>query len=318
MGLKLLSLFVSILIAQILFAQKKEKFYDYQSRECGPDRARFYATIEQKDSGWVRYDYYLPSGNLQMKGLYKDSACKVKNGLFYYFYPDKKLESFGKYTDNKKDSTWLSYHTNGRMKDSTEYDYGEKTGTSLSWHSNGYISDSVVYKSSGTAIAVSWFDDGTVSSAGRLNLIGLNNGRWQYFHRNGKLSADETYDNGRLVKRTYFSELGVPFLDTTDKSHPASFPGGIGAWSKYLGKNLYWPANYRIVNGDKVEINAQFTIDEYGNIKDIYITIPFEAPFNDIVMKTIKGSPKWEPALSHNRKVAYRHIQTVIFTQVRD
>ena len=59
-------------------------------------------------------------------------------------------------------------------------------------------------------------------------------------------------------------------------------------------------------------------IDEEGNVKDININTPFEDAFNNIVYKTIAASPKWIPAVSHNRKVAYHHKQTVAFGQRRD
>ena len=301
--------------AKGLEAQKIEKFYDYEWKPCEPGSARFYSQMEKKDSGWVRRDYYLPSGTIQMIGLYKDSSSKVMNGMFRFYYPNKILSSTGRYIDNKKDGLWLGWHDNGFIKDSTEYDAGEQVGSALHWYKNGFMQDSIVHRPDGSSVSVSWFDDGTLSAAGRNNMFNAYNGKWQFFHRNGQLSAEEVYDNGRLLSRKYFSENGVPQADTTDRSAPATFPGGLDKWLRYLENHLYWPRNYQLLNGDKAWIGTEFIIDENGNLKDINITVPFETAFNDIVINTLKSSPKWIPAVSHNRKIAFLHRQSLGFQQ---
>lgn len=299
-----------------LVAQKTEKYFDYQGNPCEANLARFFAVIETTDSGWLRHDYFLAVKKLQMKGLYKDSACKIKNGFFYFSHVNGILQSRGQYIDNKKQGLWIDYHSNGYMSDSTVYDSGERTGTSLQWHNNGFLSDSTVYKEDGTAVLVSWFDDGSVSSAGRLNFLHSYHGKWQFFHRNGKLSATEIYDNGKLVDRKYFAENGSPITDTADKTKEAVFPGGIPVWTKYLEKKLYFPSNYKIVSGDKAVVVVNFTIDENGDIKDVGLQTPFHPAFDDIAIRVIKNAPKWMPAISHNRRVKYYHRQAVNFTQI--
>ena len=301
-----------------LYAQKIEKFFDYQWNPCEANMARFYAMIEHTDSGWLRHDYFLVEKKLHMKGLYNDSACKMANGHFYFFDTNGILESTGQYRDNKKDGIWFGFYSNGFYSDSTVYASGEPTGTSLQWYKNRYLSDSSVYNTDGNAVSVSWFDDGAVSSAGRLNALHQNHGKWQFFHRNGKLSATEIYDNGKLVDRKYFAEDSSPITDTTDYTNCAIFPGGIPAWTKFLEKKLYFPNNYQIVNRDKAVVVVVFTVDENGDVKDVKLQTPFHPAFDDIAVSIIKKSPKWLPAISHNRKVPYKHTQTINFTQIRN
>ena len=298
-------------------AQTIEKFYDFAWRPCEAGSARFYSQMELKDSGWVRRDYYLPARNLQMVGLFKDSSGQVKNGSFFFFHPNKALSSTGRYSNNKKDGIWISWHDNGYMKDSINYEEGEETGTALRWHDNGYLEDSVKHNADGTAVSVSWFDNGELSSAGRLNMLGAYNGKWQFFHRNGQLSSDEIYNNGQLVSKKYYTETGVPQADTSSGNPQATFPGGVEKWTKYLDKNLYWPPRFQLVNGDKAVIRVEFTVDETGTVKNIYLSVPFEPAFNDILIRTLRNSPKWIPAVSHNRKVAFVHRQQITFAQDR-
>ena len=301
-----------------LHAQKIEKYFDFRWKECPANEARFYALIEHTDSGWVRHDYFLREKKLQMKGKYEDSACKISDGYFYFFHANGVLQSTGRYVKNKKDGLWIGFHPNQAMSDSTVYDNGEKTGTSLQWYNNGYISDSTVIREDGSSIAVSWFDDGSVSSAGRLNMLNKYHGKWQFFHLNGKLSAEEIYENGKLVDRKYFSEDGTRMTDTTDKTVSAIFPGGIKNWMKYLEKNLYFPDNYKIVNGDKAFVGMSFTIDENGKVTDVNVDTPFHPAFDEIALRVIKSSAKWIPAMDHNRRVKFHHRQAVGFSQVRD
>lgn len=202
------------------------------------------------------------------------------------------------------------------MSDFTVYDdFGERSGTSLQWHNTGYLSDSTVYSPDGLSVSVSWFDNGNISSAGRLNLVQAYHGKWQFFHRNGKLSAAEIYNNGKLTDRKYFAEDGSPMTDTTDKTIGATFPGGIPAWMKYLDKKTFFPPNYRIVNGDQAAVKVNFTVDENGNVKDVNVEAPFDPAFDDIALKAFVNSPKWIPAVNHNRNVSCKHSQSVTFRQ---
>jgi len=202
------------------------------------------------------------------------------------------------------------------MQDSTLFEEDQPKGISLRWHANGSMSDSSFYLEDGSSVKVSWFENGTVSSAGRLNAEKQLHGKWQYFHTNGHLSAAETYNNGILVDRQYYTEEGKALADTTDKTSPPVFKGDIPGWLKYLEKNLYFPANYKIVNGDKAVVVVSFTIDENGKVTDTYLPTPFHPVFNDIVLRVIKTSPNWQPAINHNRRVPFTHRQVVGFKQI--
>jgi hypothetical protein len=294
-------------------AQKIEKYYDYRWQLCEPSDARFYSSTEKTDSGWLRKDYFLSQRRLQMMGLYKDSGAKYAIGQFYYYYPGGSLKMKGRYTENKKQGLWLEFYDNFFIKDSTVYDYGEAKGASMKWHRNGYLSDSIVYKDDGTAIVYQWFDDGTMAAAGRLNIVNLHTGKWQFFHHNGQLSAKETYENGKLIDKIYYAENGEPMADQSDKTCAAEFPGGVKKWMSYLERNLYFPHGYVISNGDTAPMVVEFTIDENGKVVDISIEAPFHEALDAAVREILTNSPDWNAAISHNRKIRYTHRQSVTF-----
>jgi len=310
----LLLLFVAINVV----GQKIEKFYDFAWKPSEPVYARFYVAIEKKDSLWQREDYFIKERSLQMKGSYLDSACKIAHGSFKYYYANRSLQYIGNCIQNKKEGLWLSYHANGIMSDSTVYANDNPTGTSLGWHSNGYPSDSAVYNADGSGVKVTWFDNGVPASAGRYAAGYKQNGKWQYFHKNGRTSANEVYNNGVLINKEYFNEEGVRIADTTNKDREASFNGGKDAWQKFILKQLYFPDQYKIVNADKIVVVVDAVIDEDGKVTDVNVAVPFHPDFDRIAVNALKKSPKWTPAMSHNRRVQYKIRQAVYFAQESD
>lgn len=313
--MKYLFLLALINFPFITRAQHYERYYDFRWNPCEPEQARFYTELDKKDDLWERKDYFIYERSLQMKGGYTDTSCKTAVGYFEYYFPNKSLESIGKYTNGKKDSVWLDFYPNKMMKDSITYKDGNKTGINLSWHSNGYMADSTAWNPDGSGVEISWFDNGSPGSAGRYSAGYKQNGRWQYFHKNGKLSALELYDNGRLIDKQYFDEEGKPVLDTTNKDRSAEFPGGSKAWMKYLKDNLYFPSQYKIENADKAVVVVDWTIDENGNITDAHVSTPLFPAFDEIALNVIKESPKWQPAIQHNRCVKYTVSQAIYFEQ---
>ncbi|MHB9142083.1 MAG: energy transducer TonB, partial [Paludibacter sp.] len=132
-------------------------------------------------------------------------------------------------------------------------------------------------------------------------------------HKNGQISVIEIYRVGKLTDKQYFDEDGVLMNDTTNTDRLAQFPGGIEAWTKYISKHLYFPAGYKIVNADVAKVVVNFTINENGEVENVFTSTPFDKAFDSIAERVIRKSPKWLPAIDHNRKVKCRFNQVVNF-----
>ncbi|MBL7739465.1 MAG: energy transducer TonB [Chitinophagaceae bacterium] len=296
------------------YAQKIEKFYDYNWKRCDPSLARYFSLIEFKDSLWHRSDYYIRERKLQMQGAYRDSSSKTEEGLFRHYHANGRLQAEGKYVNGKKQGIWLRYYNSGMMHDSVFYVNGQPSGTALGWYPNGNPKDSSAYKDDGTAVKIEWFDNGNPSSAGRTKNEKLH-GRWAFYHKNGNISARETYDQGILTTREYFDEEGKLKPDTSNRDRPARFKGGHEAWGKHLLSKLYFPNQYRITGADKIVIVISAIIDEEGKVTDAEIYSSFHPDLDEIALKAVKSSPKWDPSVSHNRNVKYYIRQPVTFSQ---
>jgi TonB family protein len=310
-----MTLLILIIFLIPAVAQKVERYYDWNWRPAESNTARFIAITNKQDSLWHRQDYFLQERRLQMDGFYRDEDTKTEQGLFRYYHANGQLESTGSYTNGKRQGVWLRYHSSGMMRDSVTYNNGNVVGVRLGWHPNGIPSDSSFFYPDGSGLSINWFDNGTPAAAGRYSAGGKLNGKWQYFHRNGQLSALEVYQEGTLLSKQYFDESGAAISDTTTKEQEAEFPGGNAAWQKYLYKRLFFPERYKLANADQAVVVVQWVIDESGTVTDVEVIAPFHPDFDKIAVEAIRKSPKWIPAISHNRTVKAYRRQPVTFQQ---
>jgi len=94
----------------------------------------------------------------------------------------------------------------------------------------------------------------------------------------------------------------------TKVENEAEFPGGDGAWRRYLEKNL--DPNTPVDNGapeGTYQVIVQFIVSKDGTISDVKALTNHGYGMEAEAMKIIKKGPKWTPALQNGRNVnAYR------------
>lgn len=298
----------------VTIAQTITRYYDGKWKETSAQNAIYYSIYKKQDSLWERQNYYANEGNLQMSGWYLDSACKTGHGKFTYYYSNGRLFAAGKQVNGKKEGIWNKFHNNGMMWDSTFFVNDQPSGVRLNWYPSGYISDSAFFDDAGNGTAVSWFENGNPSSAGRYVAWEKQNGKWKYYHLNGQVSAIEIYDNGKLMEKQYFDEQGKP-MDTTNRDREATPRGGAEGWKAYLSRQIIWPRGVKFINADKATVEVTAWIDEEGNVSNAYVSKPLSHEFDSMALSTVKRSPKWQPAISHNRRVGAKITQPITFQQ---
>lgn len=303
------------MLSLIASAQTKVSYYDFNWKPCAAVDAIYYSILEKTDSGWFRKDYFVSTQKLQMQALFEDEACKIENGFSRYYYANGNLQRVGKEFHGKQEGICMSFYTNGMMSDSALFHDGHVVDKRFRWYRNGFMSDSISRENDSTDVQVGWFDDGSIAYAGYL-VNGKEDGKWKYFHHNGKLSSVEIYHHGEMISAEYFNENGEVLTDTSLVNRDADFKGGIKEWSKYLGKNIYWPSNFEFNTSATVTVVVDFSIDENGKVADIEISLPFRPEFDQIAFKIIKNSPDWKPAIFHNRKVKVYRRQPITFRQI--
>ena len=115
---------------------------------------------------------------------------------------------------------------------------------------------------------------------------------------NTKLNSDET---------DYDHEFGVVQIQ-------AHFPGDIGAWTKFLQKNLN--SDLPVQNGAPAGIYTvvvSFVVDKTGVISDVQAENDPGYGTKEEAIRAIRKGPNWIPAEQNGRKVIYRQKQSISF-----
>ncbi len=99
---------------------------------------------------------------------------------------------------------------------------------------------------------------------------------------------------------------------------PASFPGGIVEWRRYLERTL--KAKDVVDAGAPTgtyTIQVQFIVDKNGNISNVEALNDVGYGMAEQAVKAIKNGPKWTPAVQNGMHVNYQAVQKVSF-QIQD
>ena len=94
----------------------------------------------------------------------------------------------------------------------------------------------------------------------------------------------------------------------------AKFPGGAGAWQKYLERNLN--SNVPVDNGappGNYTVVVSFLVDKSGNISEVQALNDPGYGCGTEAVRVIKKGPAWTPAVQNGRNVIYRQKQAITF-----
>jgi periplasmic protein TonB len=123
----------------------------------------------------------------------------------------------------------------------------------------------------------------------------------------GAINQEGIKDEGIVAPPVSDAGKGVieaPKKDETDYEQTftkveieSSYPGGAGAWMRYLNKTFRYPqeAQDNEIQGTVV---VQFIVDKEGNVSDVEaVSGPTNGGLRDEAIRVIKKSGKWEPAV---------------------
>ena len=93
----------------------------------------------------------------------------------------------------------------------------------------------------------------------------------------------------------------------------SDYPGGQGAWSRYLGKTLHYPEE-AVNNEIQGSVIVQFIVDKEGNVSNVEaISGPTDGGLREEAVRVIKKSGKWTPAIQNGRQVKSQKKQPIVF-----
>lgn len=92
-----------------------------------------------------------------------------------------------------------------------------------------------------------------------------------------------------------------------------AFPGGEAALTKFLQKNMRYPAR-AVETGMEGRIKVQFIIDREGNIKGIKtVGNPIGGGLEEEAMRVVRLMPKWNPGIQDGEAATVQFYLPVVF-----
>ena len=139
----------------------------------------------KKEGEWL---YYFENGQLESQGVFEKDK---KNGKATSFYKSGKPASIQNYCNNAPCGIWEEYYENGAKKFTKEYkdtllllmDLWDEKGRQLITGGSGSLTAS--------------YDNGIIKAMGSYK-GGMQDGQWRFFHQNGELDYEATYEVGLL------------------------------------------------------------------------------------------------------------------------
>jgi protein TonB len=162
------------------------------------------------------------------------------------------------------------------------------------------------------------------------------NGVCYYYNNNGIIDSSTNYYHGKKngdswrmadssknrISYKYLDDSLIEVVDGSKKKKDSAitygdekeseFPGGHGAWARYLNRNLVYPER-AMNNNMQGQVDVIFIVDQNGNVIDSRISKSVEYSLDDEALKIIKNSGKWRPAFQNGRYVKSYKKQPIVF-----
>jgi len=138
---------------------------------------------------------------------------------------------------------------------------------------------------------------------------------------------DPGIQNGREVRVQYTVPINFALGDDEDfnaadanrndkvflavERYP-EFPGGFSAFTKFLSKNIHYPAEMRS-SGLQGKVFVTFIVGADGQLSDIRALRGPSEEFKDEAVRVLSSSPKWRPGFQNGRAVNVQYTLPVNF-----
>jgi protein TonB len=100
----------------------------------------------------------------------------------------------------------------------------------------------------------------------------------------------------------------------TKVENEAAFPGGNGAWARYMERALgSFDAGKAGAAPGKYVVIVRFVVSNDGVVSDVEAETNHGYGMEEISIKIIKNGPRWKPALQNGRNVNAYHRQSITF-----
>ena len=152
----ILPLFISVGVSQdVIYTTTLYNDENFTGKNSRVESITYY---KKTRNGLVKFryeEYYKLSGNLFIKGAYKDG---IKDGNWIWYNENGQINSKGNYKDGKRFGKYTYYYENSQKKFEESYKDGIKDGKATLWDESGQKRSEETYKN-GESISEKWWDE---------------------------------------------------------------------------------------------------------------------------------------------------------------
>jgi len=247
-------------------------------------------------------DCFTPDNLIKVvSATFTDSTLGNLNGLYRSYFADNKIESEGNYLNNDMEGLWINRNEHGLITDSITYRRGTPmVQINYEYYYSNLKKDTILsYRYSFKDSLKNTFYEKFISIKKEKEI----------------LTAEANFIGERGLLKEYDSLGGVKSDSVFSRNQKeAGFIGGEDAWSNFLRRTL--DANVPVDNnapGGKYEVMVRFIVNENGIVTDI---VPENNPgYGTVaeVIRVIKVSGRWTPAIRYGRPIKAYRRQPVTF-----
>lgn len=260
---------------------------------------------------WHVMIFSYPEKVLQLDCYYDNIECKKKEGFFKTYYENGKVKDSGQYLQDKEEGQYCGWYETGEPMYILHYKHGILVDTSAGWFKNGQKNMLATAEKNGTVTFKEYREDGKTRTSGHF-VGGKKEGIWIYTDSNQIVSQKVRYEADSAMIVTNYSEKGIEENGIKVIERGPQFPGGLKGWRRFLERNLQYPEIPQR-KGIQGVIRISLIVNKEGNVTDYKVLGHPDKDLAQEALRIMSISPKWIPAVQHNRKVTYRFMQTVTF-----
>jgi TonB family protein len=136
------------------------------------------------------------------------------------------------------------------------------------------------------------------------------NGYMVDYDEKGDTTSYSVLDHNNLI-RSWSSKPEDTSRTFTTIESVGEFPGGKTAWVKYLSENLSYPKQLKEKISGQVIVKVH--IDSTGVVNEVEVLKSLHPLLDAEVIRVIKNSPKWKPAMQNGKAVPMTFTQPISF-----
>ena len=224
-----------------------------------------YKEIKNTLANRIEHYKYYENGQLQSQNFWKE---KHKDSLWISYYKNGKIRDKYKYLNDRIDGMKVKYYENGLLESEENYINGYRDGIWTKFYSNGQLNFKKKYQNNNPIESqLNYYDNGQLESERNYNINGNKHGEHIYYYRNGKIKTKNNYSknkylgnqvsltiNGDTLSYSYYNTKGL------DGFYKEFYRNGNPKYIKFFSDGVQ--------NGEYLYYRINGVLERKGTIKN--------------------------------------------------